>query len=136
VDNGGSATYAQAIQIPSDGKHKVVYTGFDKVNNSISKDFLVVVDNVAPKVFYHFSLEKIGNKAGVPLYANGTSLYLAATDNVVGTKAIYYSINDQPESVFVQPIKLTVKGTRKIKISAVDYLGNRSQVETLEFVVQ
>ena len=138
VDNGGVGTYsqAQAIQIPSDGKHKVVYTGIDKVDNSISKDFLVVVDNMAPKIFYHFSLEKMGSKEGIPMYANGTSLYLAATDNVVGTKAIYYSINDQPESVFVQPVKFTAKGAKKVQISAVDYLGNRSQVETLNFIVQ
>ncbi|MFM8832145.1 MAG: OmpL47-type beta-barrel domain-containing protein, partial [Cytophagales bacterium] len=117
-------------------KHTVAYTGIDKVNNSRTKDFVVVVDNVAPKVYYHFSLEKIGGKAGQAIYPSGTTVYLAATDNSVGTKAIYYKLNNLPETRYNQTLLLAKKGVNTLTVKAVDALGNQSAEEVLEFIVK
>jgi hypothetical protein len=136
LDKTTNETYAKPFQLSVDGKHTVAYTGYDRVNNSRTKDFLVVVDNVAPKVFYFFSLEKIGSKTGQPFYPTGTRVYLAATDNVVGTKAISYKLNNQPESLYNQPIALVTKGKNTLKIKATDALGNQSAEEVVEFFVK
>ncbi len=136
VDKNSTSTYSQVIQIAEEGKHTVSYTGYDRVNNSKAKNFLVVVDNVAPKVFWHFSLEKIATNAGVPVYPMGTFVFLAATDNVVGTKAVYYKLNEQPETAYSQTILLTRKGNNTIKIWASDRLGNKSKEEVIEFIVK
>ena len=136
LDKSANETYANPIQLVADGKHTVSYTGYDRVNNSKTKDFLVVVDNIAPKVFYFFSLEKIGGGTRQPFYPVGTRIYLAATDNVVGTKAIMYKLNSQPESLYNQPIVLLNKGSHILKVKATDALGNQSAEEIIEFFVK
>jgi hypothetical protein len=88
------------------------------------------------------SLEKLGTgkvqgKAEyLPMYAAGTSIYLAATDKTVGTKSILYSLNGQAELPYSQPIKCDRKGTYSLKIRAVDYLNNSKTSDSIEFVIQ
>jgi hypothetical protein len=142
IDNDEVVTYEKPFTVPTEGKHSFSYSGTDLVNNSAEKTSFFVVDNSAPEIFTHTSLEKIGTqklvaKEGeIPIYASGTSLYMAATDKSVGTKAIYYSLNKQPEVLYTQPVKLVVKGVHALKIKAVDYLGNVRTLDTLEFAVQ
>jgi hypothetical protein len=136
IGNGTTATYSKPLQIATDGKHTLTYTGFDKVNNSISKSYLVIVDNVAPVVFTHFSLQKMGTNAGLSIYPAGTTVYLAATDDVVGTKAIYYSMNNQPEVAYSSTLKLINKGKNLLKVRAVDNLGNQSTIQEIAFFVK
>ena len=142
IDGASSGVYAAAFQVSSEGKHTVSYTGTDNVNNRASKNFIFIVDNTAPEIFWHMSLDKIGtqklnSKSGeLPLYASGTSLYLAATDKVVGTKGITYSLNGQGEIPYSQPIKMNIKGVYSLKIKAVDYLGNQNVSDVIEFVIQ
>jgi len=106
------------------------------------RSFLVVVDNTPPEIFFHFGLEKIGvqklegKKEDLSVYPTGTFLYLPATDQIVGTKGIYYSLNNQPETPYERPIKLLGKGVYELKIKAVDYLGNQIYSQPIEFVLQ
>lgn len=142
LDNASEVTYESPFSIPAEGKHSISYSGTDLVNNSAVKTAFLVVDNSAPEIFMHTSLEKIGTQKlvakeqDIPIYASGTSFYMAATDNSVGTKAIYYSLNQHAEVLYTQPVKLVTKGVHALKIRAVDYLGNVRTLETIEFVVQ
>jgi hypothetical protein len=142
IDNGEEITYEKPFAVSAEGKHALSYSGTDLVNNSAEKTSVFVVDNSAPEIFTHTSLEKIGTQKlvakeqEIPIYAVGTSLYMAATDKAVGTKAIYYSLNKQPEVLYTQPVKLGVKGVHAISIKAVDYLGNVRTLGIMEFAVQ
>lgn len=142
LDNGNEITYEKPFSVSAEGKHSISYSGTDLVNNSAVKTAYFVVDNSAPEIFIHTSLEKIGTQKlvakehEVPVYASGTSFYMAATDKSVGTKAIYYSLNNQAEVLYTQPVKLVKKGVHTLKIRAVDYLGNMRALEPVEFVVQ
>lgn len=142
LDNGKEVTYEKPFTVLTEGKHSISYTGTDLVNNSAVKTAFFVVDNSAPEIFLHTSLEKIGTQKlvnkeqEIPIYASGTSFYMAATDKSVGTKAIYYRLNQQAESVYTQPVKFVTKGAHALKIRAVDYLGNERTLETMEFVIQ
>lgn len=142
LDNAEEVTYEKPFGIPTEGKHSISYSGTDLVNNSAVKTAFFVVDNSAPEIFIHTSLEKIGTQKliakeqEIPIYASGTSFYMAATDKAVGTKAIYYSLNQQAEVPYTQPVKLVAKGIHLLKIRAVDYLGNVRALDTMEFAVQ
>lgn len=142
VDNSVETTYEAPFSVFTEGKHALSYSGTDLVNNSAVKTAFFVVDNTAPEIFFHTSLEKIGTQKlvakeqEIPIYAAGTSLYMAATDKAVGTKAIYFSLNQQPEVLYTQPVKLMTKGVHALKIKAVDFLGNVRTQNTIEFAVQ
>jgi len=136
LDNSSLFTFVQAIQIAEEGFHKIDYSSFDKVNNSSTTSFFVVVDNSSPKIFYTFSNEKIDTKGGKPVFPLGTYIYLAATDDLVGTKTILYKLNGKQEILYNQPILLTQKDNNTIKIKAIDNLGNQSSEEVVEFIVK
>lgn len=142
LDNSAEVTYEKPFEVSREGRHSISYSGTDLVNNSAVKTAFFVVDNSAPEIFMHTSLEKIGTQKlvakeqEIPIYASGTSFYMAATDNSVGTKAIYYTLNQQPEVLYTQPVKLATKGVHALKIRAVDYLGNVRTLEPIEFAVQ
>jgi hypothetical protein len=142
VDNSVETTYEAPFAVAAEGKHALSYSGTDLVNNSAIKTAFFVVDNTAPEIFFHTSLEKIGTQKlvareqEIPIYASGTSLYMAATDKAVGTRAIYFSLNQQPEALYTQPVKLMTKGIHSLKIKAVDFLGNVQTLDTIEFAVQ
>lgn len=142
LDNGTEITYEKPFGVSTEGKHSISYSGTDLVNNSAVKTAFFVVDNSAPEIFIHTSLEKIGTQKlvakeqEIPVYALATSFYMAATDRSVGTKAIYFSLNNQAEVLYTQPVKLATKGSHVLKVRAVDYLGNVRTLDPIEFVVQ
>lgn len=142
LDNSVETTYEAPFTIPHEGKHALSYSGTDLVNNSAVKTAFFVADNTAPEIFVHTSLEKIGSQKlvakeqEIPIYASGTSFYMAATDKAVGTKAIYFSLNKQPEMLYTQPVKFITKGVHSLTIKAVDFLGNVKTMDTIEFAVQ
>jgi hypothetical protein len=136
IDKSSVFTYTQPIQIAEEGIHTIDFTSFDKVNNSTSKSFFVLVDNSAPKIYYNFSTERIDTKSGRPAYPLGALLYLAATDDLTGTKAIYYRLNGKTEILYGQPIVLATKDNNTITIRAVDSLGNQSAEEVVEFFIK
>jgi len=142
LDNSEEITYEKPFGVLAEGKHSISYSGTDLVNNSAVKTATFVVDNSAPEIFIHTSLEKIGTQKivakehEIPVYASGTSFYMAATDKCVGTKGIYYSLNQQAEVLYTQPVKFVSKGVHVLKIKAIDYLGNVRTLDTMEFAVQ
>jgi len=142
LDNEEEVTYEKPFGVLAEGKHAISYSGTDLVNNSAVKTAVFVVDNSAPEIFVHTSLQKIGTQKPatkeheIPVYASGTSFYMAATDKCVGTKGIYYSLNQQAEVLYTQPVKFVTKGIHVLKIKAIDYLGNVRVLDTMEFAVQ
>lgn len=142
LDEGKAITFEEPFSVPAEGKHDISYSGTDLVNNSAVKTLIFVVDNSAPEIFMHTSLDQIGTQkliekdGEIPIYAAGTSFYMAATDQAVGTKAIYYKLNQLPEVLYTRPVKITTKGAHVLTIRAVDYLGNEQTMEPVEFAVQ
>ncbi|MDY8134256.1 OmpL47-type beta-barrel domain-containing protein [Aquimarina sp. 2201CG5-10] len=140
MDQSNTTTYSSPFTVAKTGIHTIKYTGKDNVNNTKSKDFFFFVDNEAPKLHIHFGSEPLGFKKirekEIKIYSKHSKLYLAGTDNAVGTDKIYYSINNGTESLYVNPIKNFITGKNyTIKVRAIDYLGNQSS-STIEFSVE
>lgn len=142
LDAISSQTYSNSFTVDREGLHKVEYSASDNVKNSKTSNFFFNVDNTGPEIFYHMSLQSIGTQKlqgkpdEIPVYATGTSIYMAATDKLVGTKAIFYSLNNLSEVAYGTTVRLTIKGSYTLKIRAVDLLGNETKSAVYEFVVQ
>lgn len=128
--------YTEPLQFTEPGFKHVVYYGYDNVNNRNRAELTVSVDNDGPEIKYNFSITSKGIKDELPVYPGHVVLFLGATDQIVGAKDIYYSINGQPEKKY----SLSVNGFNKasineLKIRATDYLNNESTLD-LKFYVE
>lgn len=141
-DGGAEKTYETPLSFEPDGFHKLAYEGIDNVNNATKSDFFFIIDNEAPEIYSHLSIDKIGVQTlengakEIPVYPKHAMLYLAATDLKVGTDKIYYTIEGQVEREYTQAIKTTKAGLWKVSVRSTDKLGNEQKIESIEFVIQ
>ena len=122
--------YTQPFNLTREGENIVEVFGYDNVNNRNRDQFLVMVDDSGPEIIGTFSILPLKEKQGFSVYPKHTILYLAATDNIIGTDKISYSLNGSP----VRMYKGAVKGFKRktlntIKIFAVDKLKNKNEKE-------
>ncbi len=143
LNEGSERTYESPFKIEAEGIQQLSYSATDNVKNSKKEDFFVVVDNQGPEIFYHLSMDAIGSMnlddhdKPIPVFASHTLLYLAATDELVGTDKIYYSLDGGKEVLYTSPLKADgKKGLRSLQVRAVDKLGNESKSELIEIVIQ
>ena len=143
INDGSENTYDNPFTLNNEGIQHIDYSGTDNVSNKKSDKFYVVVDNQGPEVYYHLSMDAIGSmtlkdqKNPIPVFASHTLLYLAATDELVGTDKIYYSFDGGKEMIYSAPLKADdKKGLRELQVRAVDKLGNETKSELIKIVIQ
>ena len=142
INGGKGEEYTGPIRLPEEGTYIIDFYGTDQVNNRNSKEFFFTVDNTGPEIEHILSMESVGslqlNDRDEPLevYSKGVKLYLAATDNVVDTDAIYFSINGEAEKLYRQPIVLNTVGIVSYSVRATDKLGNESSTELFEIFLK
>lgn len=132
--------YEDGFFLKKDGLHKLTITTSDNVNNSSNLTEIIFIDNIAPEIFHHFSVDEIGSKKvryeEYTIYPKEVQVYLAATDKNAGTDKIFYSINGGPEKQYGAPINYLKTNTNfTIAVRAVDILGNESKT-TFKFAVE
>jgi hypothetical protein len=127
---GEEVPYSAPFSINEGGRHAVDFFGYDNVNNRNVNRFDFIVDNDPPEIYYHFSIKPLREEDGIPVYPAYASLYLAATDWMVGGQYIKYAINDGKEQIYNGIIFGFEKGkTYTIKIISNDKLGNSARKE-------
>lgn len=119
-------TYDKPFSIEKSGLHTLEYFGYDKVNNRNVGKIYFYGDNEGPTPEIKFSIKSLGKKEELDIYPEYVQLYLSATDDMIGTKDIYYSING---SIETKMTKLYIEGFMKgrintVNVKAVDKLGN------------
>lgn len=141
--DGSDNEYSSSFKVAKDGFHDVNYYALDQVNNKKEDKFFFIVDNDPPEIFTHFSMESIGTAdmteaegGKVGIYSPHALLYIAATDEAVGTDKIYYRLDEGSEKLYTGPLKNLRKGFRTITIRAVDQLGNESEPTVLSFMIK
>jgi hypothetical protein len=130
------------ITVGKEGTHDINYYGIDEVNNKKTGDFFFIVDNTGPVLEHVFSSSPIGEislfkkNSLMKVYPKGSIIFLTGTDALAGLKDIYYQIDEQKETEYGTPIKLTIKGTRVLRIRGTDQLGNETVVKEIEFFIK
>ncbi len=142
INGGKGEVYDQPFHLLEEGTYVVDFYGTDQVNNRNSKTFFFTVDNTGPRIEQILSMEPVGsislNDQPDPLsvYSKGVKLYLAATDAIIDTDAIYYSLNGGEEKRYTEPVEINTLGIVSYKIRATDKLGNTSTTDTFEIFVK
>ncbi|NQY66939.1 MAG: hypothetical protein HRT72_04350 [Flavobacteriales bacterium] len=97
--DGGSFQDYDVFTIKNEGFHTIQFKATDRVNNEEQqKESNTFVDNTGPVIYSNFSINSIGTKKKkgktLKVYPNYTRLYIGATDAHVGTKTIFYSLDN------------------------------------------
>ena len=135
-----NSPFSVPFNIPEAGFHQVYYASVDRVNNQETDQLVqLMVDNEPPVIFHNFSTTPYtrrtedGEQLGV--YAQNSTLFLAATDVMSGASKIYYSINNAPEVEYTGTVQgLDRAGLYTLNIRAVDNVANVRE-ETLRFFI-
>jgi len=128
--------YSEPITINEEGFHHIVYYGYDNVKNRNRAEIFVYVDGIGPEIKYNFSIVSQGLKDSLPVYPQHVTLYLGATDQIIGAKEIFYSINKTPEKRYsLSMTGFTKSSVNIVNIRALDLLGNETLLE-LKFYVE
>ncbi|HPV55693.1 MAG TPA: hypothetical protein PKW61_01085, partial [Tenuifilaceae bacterium] len=140
INKSAETEYSAPFTIEQSGHFLIKCTGFDNVDNLNFLSFEVGVDNVAPEIFYHFSVKPhkqvTENNENIDVYSSDVKIFLAATDNLSGEVTINYNIDDGKPIAYRNPIeKLTSGKTYTLNISVVDKLGNKKE-EGIKFKVE
>ncbi len=139
IDGGEIKVFREPFKISEEGPHIVEITGYDNVDNTSMSSFAVITDNTGPEIYSRFSVFSNGkenfNGKTINSYPHHAILFLSATDGVTGFNKMYYSINGEPEKNYNELIKsFPQKGMYKIKIRALDKLGNETTDE-IDFTI-
>lgn len=131
IGNQEEKVYTGEFSFDKAKYNKLLVKAYDNVNNVQEVLYHFYVDNDAPEIYNHFSVDAIGNKKvennNNNIFPSKTFIYLGAKDAVVGNDKIYYKINGGKEKPYVQPISgLKANKDYEVEIKAVDLLGNKS----------
>ncbi|WP_146192270.1 OmpL47-type beta-barrel domain-containing protein [Marinilabilia rubra] len=137
--NGEKFSYDKPFSSEKNGANRLEWISVDNVNNKEALQKLVfVVDNEAPSVHYHFSVEPIGEKVvreeQYVIYPSNTKLYIGATDDVTGEESLKYTINGGTPSGKI-PVGGFESGNYEIEIMVSDVLGNET-AKRIRFAIE
>jgi len=140
IKGGDEKNYSEPFTNDEMGFHDVVCTAYDNVDNLNLISFSFGVDNQAPSIFNHFSIEPASwlsdNGEKIPVFSKGLKLYLAATDNISGVDKLSYSLNGSREILYNSPlISFKPDTTYTLLIKSTDVLGNSSE-KVVKFKVE
>ena len=125
--------YSGIINIEKEGQNLLSFRATDATGiNTPIQDFKIYVDNIAPtiKSFWHgpnmLNDEKL-------IITGKSQLTLNAKDDLSGISSIIVEENDEAKE-YKSPMIFT-EGKHRIRYFAVDNVGNKSDVQDLEFTV-
>jgi hypothetical protein len=125
--------YEGVFSVSDSGYHKLDIFGYDNVHNRNIATRYFFVDNQAPEIVETFSVSPFDEKKGLDVYPSNASLFLAATDNLIGLEKITYQIKGEAEKLYIGMITgLKSRSNYEITIKAYDVLGNVSE-KKIEF---
>ncbi len=134
--NPDEIKYNEAVQFDEPGFHKLVYYGYDNVNNRNRAELSFYVDSAGPEIKYNYSIASQGLKLDLPMYPYHVILYLGATDQIIGTKELFYSINKGTLKNYTFSVSGFKRNTiNTVDVKARDYLNNETNFE-LKFYIE
>lgn len=129
LDEVYEVAYKKSFSVAEEGEHDLSFYAIDNVNNGAeSKEATLFVDEMGPEISTRFSAKPA--QSGRNIYPRKTRLYLSATDEGAGLKRIYYRINKGKRRAYKKSIVFSRAGNFRVRILAVDRLGNTSKSET------
>jgi len=140
INKSAETDYLSPFSIEQSGYFLIKCTGFDNVDNINFLSFELGVDNIAPEIFYHFSVKPYKqiteNNETINVYSPDVKIYLATADNLSGDISINYSFDQGKPTLYKNPIEnLTPGKIHKVTIRVTDKLVNISE-QCLKFKIE
>lgn len=129
------STYLNALALGQlkDGKHTLLYYATDKVGNvSDTLRYEFQLDSTSPQLTFSVGKPQY-LKDNLYYITSSTPIQLKAEDAVSGVNQIRYSINNENETTYTQPVKITGESTSYLlSYFSTDNLGNVSNPELVK----
>ena len=124
--------FEEAFSLSNFGINKLYYIGEDNVGNINIDSAVLFVDNVPPKIDFHFSSPEYDGSNNNEVYPSNVKLFTSATDMNSGLKNIKYSYNGKDYYLYKTSIKSFDKNkTYSLIFKAEDMLGNFEKNEII-----
>lgn len=140
-DNSEFCIYTSTIS-PSalkDGPHTLVFYSMDNVGNAENKTnpenkLSFIIDRTAPELETKIEGEQYKAPGDMLFISNETKIIANAKDDLVGLETLAYSVNDEPEKRYAEPLQFPNKGQYRVAFNSLDKLGNQKK-KTISFYV-
>ncbi|MBN2165071.1 MAG: hypothetical protein JW717_02225 [Marinilabiliaceae bacterium] len=126
-DTEGYNTIRTPSQVDTITK-KVIYPIADIV-------FEVYADGISPSSKIQFKNTQKHLKEGQYIYNGETKIEIIATDKTSGVENIYVSIDNQPFSIYNEPLSFKQEKNYTLKYYSVDNVGNSEDIKSIEFQI-
>lgn len=133
LDGEPFTPYREPLKLAAEKEYTLKYYAVDHVGNVEElHEERIVLDFSAPETSYRLSGETLDG-----IVSSRTSIELSALESGSGIENIFYRIDSAGESIYKEPVSLSrlQEGRHTIAFYAVDRLGNREEVQTLDLYV-
>lgn len=134
-DELGEKVYEEPFSFEGSGFNTLSIYGYDNVNNRNLGKFTFVCDTEVPEIFVKYTVGESGTRKELPIFPEGTGIFLSASDRLSGVASLSYSLNKEEERNYAGIIKNLKKGKNSIEVTATDILNNEV-TEEFEFYVK
>jgi hypothetical protein len=124
--------YDDPITLDREGRHVIVYWAVDRTGNvSSEKIYSVIVDATPPDGFV--SVHGPAFIEGDLIYlTGGSTIVVWAEDQLSGVDTVYVSLDGSNFAEYADPVSITDEGYHTASAYAVDNVGNRTDVFSVE----
>lgn len=136
INQGKPQPYRKPLQIKETGPQVLSYYAVDQVGNQeAEKTFEFFLDSTPPELKVRttppFSLRE-----GKYYIKSGSLIHLDTRDPHSGVRAVSYSLDGAPKSLYRQPInRIPTRGEFELKVQVEDWVDNLNE-QTLQFVIE
>lgn len=133
IDGAAYQPYKEVIKIEQEKEYVLKYYAVDNVGNVEEvHEHILVLDKKAPVTKLEIEGDRHEN-----IISGRSKIVLKADDNGVGTKTIYYTLDDGTEKVYKTPISAAYisQDDHAITYYAVDKVGNKEVTKNFAFYV-
>lgn len=136
MNDQGFTTYAEPVALTEAGTTTIKYRATDNLGNvSETKSLTLIVDNTSPDVEITSARELV-DIDGKLYTRSDNSFGLRATDDSSGLARLEYRVNGEGEfQPYSTRLQFDNEGNYKIEAKAVDYVGNESEVKSVQFTI-
>ncbi|MDH5719518.1 MAG: hypothetical protein OEZ13_02745 [Spirochaetia bacterium] len=136
LDSGAYQDYTGPITLTEAGYHQIKYKAIDNLGNETTERSVnLEIDNTAPKVMI-IPEKKVVKSGEQNFTARDNSFEIDVIDEDSGVERIMVKVDgDADFRPYTNPIRFSVEGNHTIEAKAVDKVGNQSEIQRLEIIV-
>ncbi len=133
LNTGSWLTYSGNLSITAEGVNTLWYAATDNAGNrELERNMFINIDKAAPVTTYALTGQHV---AGTTIYVVNATVTLTSEDQVSGTAATFYSLDEGALTRYIGPFTVTSLGVHALMFNSTDLAGNSEPVNTIPFMI-